>query len=202
MSIIVAGRFDTYPAAQAAAARLFENGFLEEDVSLFFVGPRGRHDKTPIGGDQQHDEGTKNAHKGAGIGSVIGAVVGAGIGAAMFNLVNSPIPLTVAAAGVGAWVGSLLGAMVRTRRDTAHSAQREPQNKVRHSGVIVAVHASETTRLRAGQILADAGASDLERANGRWTNGEWSDFDPVQPPQPLDVPTRSTKQAGADAIKV
>lgn len=42
MSLIVAGRFTTFPAAEAAAQRLFANGFVEEDVTLFFVNPRGQ----------------------------------------------------------------------------------------------------------------------------------------------------------------
>ncbi|MPW16754.1 hypothetical protein GCT13_07340 [Paraburkholderia sp. CNPSo 3157] len=46
MSLIVAARFTTFPAAEAAAERLFGAGFVEEDVSLFFVNPRGQHDET------------------------------------------------------------------------------------------------------------------------------------------------------------
>ena len=43
MSLIVAGRFTTFAAAQSAAGQLFAQGFLEEDISLFFVNPRGQH---------------------------------------------------------------------------------------------------------------------------------------------------------------
>lgn len=43
MSLIVAGRFTTFPAAEAAAEKLYAGGFLEEDVNLFFVNPRGQH---------------------------------------------------------------------------------------------------------------------------------------------------------------
>lgn len=187
MSLIVAGRYETYPDAQRASARLFEAGFLEEDVTLFFVGPRGRHDKHPLGGDVGSDAGTRKAHKGAGIGTVFGAVVGAALGAAMFSLVNSPIPFMIGAAAVGAWVGSLLGAMVTTRRrrnEYGKDAPDEPQ--VRHSGVLVAVHVSEQTRPKAAAILEETGAREVERANGRWSRGEWVDFDPVTPPDRID----------------
>jgi hypothetical protein len=45
MSLIVAGRFTTFPAAEAAAQQLFDHGFVEEDVTLFFVNPRGQHSR-------------------------------------------------------------------------------------------------------------------------------------------------------------
>ncbi len=43
MSLIVAARFTTFPAAEDAAQKLFDAGFVEEDVTLFFVNPRGQH---------------------------------------------------------------------------------------------------------------------------------------------------------------
>ena len=43
MSLIVAARYTTFPSAEDAAQRLFESGFVEEDVTLFFVNPRGQH---------------------------------------------------------------------------------------------------------------------------------------------------------------
>ena len=39
MSLTVAGRFTTFPAAEDAAQKLIDNGFLGEDVTLFFVNP-------------------------------------------------------------------------------------------------------------------------------------------------------------------
>jgi hypothetical protein len=35
MSLIVAARFTTFPAAEEAAQKLFNAGFVEEDVTLF-----------------------------------------------------------------------------------------------------------------------------------------------------------------------
>ena len=77
MSLIVAARFTTFPAAEDAAQKLFNAGFVEEDVTLFFVNPRGQHARYPIGGDTGTDAGAKGAPKGAGLGVTIGAVAGA-----------------------------------------------------------------------------------------------------------------------------
>ena len=51
MSLIIAGRFQTFPKAEAAAQRLFEGGFLEEDVTLFYVAPSGQHARLATGGE-------------------------------------------------------------------------------------------------------------------------------------------------------
>ena len=56
MSLIVAARFTTFPAAEDAAQKLFNAGFVEEDVTLFFVNPRGQHARYPIGGDTGTDK--------------------------------------------------------------------------------------------------------------------------------------------------
>ena len=119
MSLIVAARFTTFPAAEDAAAKLFNAGFVEEDVTLFFVNPRGQHARYPIGGDTGTDAGAKDAPKGAGMGVTIGAVVGAVVGVGIFAAFSAPIIVSLIAAGVGAYVGSLVGAMSRTR-DAGH----------------------------------------------------------------------------------
>ncbi len=77
MSLIIAGRFQTFPAAESAAQKLFARGFVEEDVTLFFVNPSGQHARHPIGGDVGTDPGASSAPKGAGKGVTIGAVGGA-----------------------------------------------------------------------------------------------------------------------------
>ena len=121
MSLIIAGRFTTFPAAEAAAQRLFARGFVEEDVTLFFVNPGGQHARHPIGGDQSTDPGATQAPKGAGKGVTIGAVIGAVIGAAIFTVFKAPLLVSVIAAGVGAYVGSLAGAMSHMRASKSNA---------------------------------------------------------------------------------
>ena len=90
------------------------------------------------------------------------------------------------AAGVGAYIGSLAGAMSHTRASKPHSATSHAnQENARHAGVLVAVHVSPETQTDAATILREAGGMEIERASGRWKQGRWSDFDPLQPPHPV-----------------
>ena len=184
MSLIVAGRFTTFPAAEEAASRLFANGFVEEDVTLFFVNPRGQHARYPIGGDEGADPQAGKASIGAGKGGVIGAVIGAVVGVGLFTVMSAPMLVLAIAAGVGAYVGSLIGAMSHTRgggrvqRDFVHRESRD-------SGVLLAVHVTPDTQPTAARILREAGSLEIERATGRWQQGRWADFDPTRTLEPI-----------------
>jgi hypothetical protein len=186
MSLIVAARFTTFPAAEAAAERLFSQGFVEEDVSLLFVNPRGQHARYPIGGDANKDAASTDAPKGAGMGVTIGAVIGAAVGVGIFTAFAAPLLVSVIAAGVGAYVGSLAGAMYRTRGGGKHGHDERVHHETRDSGVLLATHVTPETQLLAAQILRDAGGAEIERASGRWQHGRWADFDPTRPPVELD----------------
>ena len=174
MSLIVAARFTTFPAAEDAAQRLFNAGFVEEDVTLFFVNPPGQH-----GVDTGTDANARGAPKGAEIGVTIGAVVGAMVGVGIFAAFSAPLIVSLIAAGVSAYVGSLAGAMVRTLE-----ASNDEETRV--SGVLVAVHVSPDSQLDAARVLRDAGGAAIERATGRWQQGRWADFDPLKQPVPLN----------------
>jgi hypothetical protein len=193
MSLIIAGRFQTFAKAEAAAQRLFANGFLEEDVTLFYVAPSGQHARLATGGDHYADAGARDASKGASKGVVIGAVVGAIVGAAVFVLFKAPLLASVLAAGAGAYVGSLAGAMShahsgkRAAADSTSADNHGSANAVdaRQSGVVVAVHVGPELQAQAAGILRDAGGAEVERASGQWRNGRWADFDPAKPPEPV-----------------
>ena len=193
MSLIIAGRFQTFPNAEEAARRLFARGFVEEDVTLFYVSPSGQHSRLNTGGDHNANAGARDSSKGAGKGVTIGAVLGAIIGAAIFLVFKAPWLAAVVAAGVGAYIGSLAGAMSQSK-----SGKRAPQDETssdnhgsanaidaRQSGVLVAVHCSPEQQTEAATILRDAGGMEVERASGQWRNGRWADFDPVIPPEPV-----------------
>ncbi|MGF6998863.1 hypothetical protein [Paraburkholderia sp. GAS32] len=185
MSLIVAARFTTFPAAEDAAQRLFNAGFVEDDVTLFFVNPRGQHARFQLSGDTSTDASAKEAPKGAGMGVTIGAVVGAALGVGIFATFSSPLPVSLIAAGVGAYVGSLVGAMSRTL-EAGKPGHRVPcYEETRDSGVLVAVHVSPDNQLDAARVLRDAGGATIERATGRWQQGRWADFDPRKRPEPL-----------------
>ncbi|CAH2909488.1 MAG: putative membrane protein [uncultured Paraburkholderia sp.] len=186
MSLIVAARFTTFPAAEEAAQKLFNAGFVEEDVTLFFVNPRGQHARFPIGGDTSTDAGSKGAPKGAGLGVTIGAVVGAIVGVGIFAAFSAPLLVSVIAAGVGAYIGSLAGAMWRTRESPEAGHRTSFHEETRDSGVLVAVHVSSDNQLEAARVLREAGGVSIERATGRWQQGRWADFDPLKRPVPLN----------------
>jgi len=186
MSLIVAARFTTFPAAESAAQKLFDAGFVEEDVTLFFVNPRGQHARYPIGGGTGTDPGAQDAPKGAGMGVTIGAVIGAVVGVAIFAAFSAPLLVSLIAAGVGAYVGSLAGAMSRTRKQGEHVHRSLHRKESRDSGVLVAVHVSLDNQLEAARVLRDAGGMSIEKATGRWQQGRWADFDPLRTPEPLN----------------
>ena len=173
MSLIVAARFTTFPAAEDAAQRLFNAGFVEEDVTLFFVNPPGQH-----AGATSADANAREAPKGAEIGITAGAVVGAMVGVGIFAAFSAPLIVSLIAAGVSAYVGSLLGARVRTLEASSE--------ETRDSGVLVAVHVSPDNQLDAARVLRDAGGAAIERATGRWQQGRWADFDPLKQPVPFN----------------
>jgi hypothetical protein len=176
MTTIIAGGFQIHDDALAACERLAAEGVRAENIFTFHVNPPGAHDATPIGGDRDESPGAKKADKGAVKGAVIGAAAGAAAGAVATPLVG---PVAIAAgAGVGAYTGSLVGAMSATDKRT-HADELRPAETM----VAVNADAAGIPGERIAEILAACNAQQVERAEGRWENGEWIDFDPVSRPQ-------------------
>jgi hypothetical protein len=177
---IVAGIFDTTAAAERAASAMHRIGIRADDLEQFTLNPPGRHDTTPIGGDEAADVHARDTHTGAVKGAAIGGAVGAVAGIAATPLVG---PAAIAGGlATGAYVGSLAGAMHRTD-DTPASVSPEQ----RPAGVMLAVHdADDTNRERVVAVLQENGARMIEEAQGRWVGGRWVDFDPVAPPHVIE----------------
>lgn len=195
MSLIVAGRFTTFAAAESAARQLFAQGFLEEDVSLFFVNPRGQH--AHAAADSLHvvpHAFRPAAHPGRS--AIIGAVAGAVIGVAICAPLTASYIAAATAAGVGAYVGAMLGSFVQARLNAAPPIEELARHSVHHetrdSGVLVAVHVSPDNQEKAAKALDEAGSLAIERAIGRWQQGRWADFDPTVPPVPIAEFTHRT----------
>lgn len=185
MSKIIAGRFETQTAADAAAAALAEAGFARSEYGTFYVTTPGQHAQYPIGGDAHHDEGTKHSGKTAAVGGLIGGVAGLAAGgiAAAAGEPGFVAPAVIAGAGVGAYAGSLQGGLKGARAgDPSKANPDEPVE--RPAGVVLAVCADrEGTAQPAADILKRQGAMDVEEAQGVWRNGVWEDFDPTSRPQ-------------------
>jgi hypothetical protein len=187
MSLIVAGRFTTFPAAEAAADRLFMHGFVEEDVNLFFVNPRGQHARhaAASGGPAAAPPPALPESPHVGRDVTAGAVAGAVLGVLVFGGLAAPFPIVVLAAAVGSYIGARIGAQIGTSRERDPHPHREVvHHETRDSGVLLAVHVSPDNQVLAAELLRDSGGADIERASGRWQGGHWADFDPTKPPTP------------------
>jgi hypothetical protein len=101
-----------------------------------------------------------------------------------------------AGAGVGAYTGSLLGGMKETEKEP------KPEHEdVRPAEVLVCVNA-DAAGIPADdivRILEEAGAWQVERAEGTWIDGEWADFDPVSRPHLVGGRDRYTKDTEQSA---
>ena len=180
MSNIVAGIFDTRAAADRAADQLRDAGFERSDLDQFVLNPPGRHNQLPAGGDETADPHAKQGGVGAVTGAAIGSALGVVAGAVAAPLLGpAAIPGGLAA---GAYAGSLAGAM-----STMNDAPRTTDPVTRPAGVMVAVNAEfgEDEEV-AVDLMRDAGAKMIERADGAWRDGRWTDFDPVRPPQVVE----------------
>jgi hypothetical protein len=174
MTRIIAATFEASPQADAAARALRDAGFPDESVSTYHNNAPGQHGLLPIGGDEVADPEARGAGGGAAKGALLGAAAGAGVGAA----IGGPLG-AVAGAGVGAYTGALGGAL----NQLADEDQTLPPAR-RPAGIMVAVQlrgadASEGTAIA---VMRDNDALSIEEAEGEWRDGQWADFDPLQPP--------------------
>lgn len=184
MSLIVAGRFTTFPAAEAVAEKLFARGFVEEDVNLFFVNPRGQHARHAMHAGAPPVPVPMSPHLTRNL--TAGAVAGAVAGVVIFGAMSASFPIVVIAAAVGTWIGARIGMSV-SRQHVAEHHERVLR-ETRNSGVLLAVHVSAENQAVAAEVLREAGAADVERASGRWQGGHWADFDPTRAPEPFGEP--------------
>ncbi|APD11127.1 hypothetical protein UC34_03420 [Pandoraea vervacti] len=192
MAMIVAGRFTTCDQANLVASRLYDRAFRPSDVSVFFLNPTGQHAKFPIGGDVDADAAARPAGKGAAQGVIAGGAFGLALGALLFVTVWRFWLVPVVGMMAGAYLGAFLGALQRMRSRERVSAR---EAGMRDAGVMLATHVSESTADTAIAVLRDAGAAEIEQADGVWEAGEWRDFDPVK--RAHDLPEERTSSAEA-----
>lgn len=173
MDRIIAGRFHTQDHAEAVAATIGQY-VPATDICIFYNSPPGQHDVLASGGDENHDPGTEGAGK-----SAAGTALAAGLAAGAIGSLGGPVAALVAA-GAGAYVGSLAGALdeLGNRDEVAGAPDRRP------AGVMVSVHiANPADEQRVVASLRAEGAADIEHADGEWSAGDWSDFNPVKAPR-------------------
>ena len=194
MSLIVAARFQTFDQASTATQMLVAEGYTEDDIHTFYVSPAGEHGRYPLGGDRLADPDARGGHFGAVAGASLLGLLFALLGGLIAARLSASVFITIAAAGVGAYIGALAGALwvIGRRKRTARAAPGEPAQAhpaVRQAGVMLALHVEAGREPQARQLLRQAGGTDIERANGRWQDGKWQDFDPLTPPRPVEART-------------
>lgn len=180
MSNIIAGRFEQQTLAEQAREEILRAGFSEDQVTTFYVNPPGQHDLYKLGGDRDESPGAQDSEKGLLKGGTTGAAVGAALGAATIPVFGPAGP--IAGALVGAHVGDTAGAFSEMA-DNGNRADSPETLPFRRAGMMLAVAAdSEEEERRAVDVLRHLHAQDIELAEGTIANGDWEDFDPLQPP--------------------
>ncbi|HEF4755380.1 hypothetical protein KTF24_05965 [Burkholderia multivorans] len=173
MDTIIAGRFSTLEQAERCAQQLRGHAMHRDDVKVFFLNPPGQHALFWLGGDVYADSAARPGGLGALEGVAIGAVVGAAgaavlsIGGLHSSFVWLGVPL------VGAYIGALCAALGRMRGDApeGRGALRECEH-----GVVLAAHVTRRTATFAQRTLVANGALSVERVDGAWDHGAWTDF--------------------------
>jgi hypothetical protein len=178
MATIIAGIFETLKQAESAAAALRNGGCAQEDVGLYHINAPGQHAKYPIGGDEDEDPGARTADSGAVKGALAGAGVGAGVGA----LVGGPVG-AVAGAAAGAYAGAFGGALSSLGSDGEPGAPGSAIER-RPAGTMIAVNTNQgpSDELIVG-VMREHGALSIEKTQGEWKDGQWTDFDPTSVPR-------------------
>ena len=193
MSQIIAGRFNEQDQVTRAIAAMVDAGFPQEGISSFYLNPPGQHNLYSIGGDRDDSPGAHETSTGVAAGAATGGAVGAGVG-----LIGAPVfgPVGPAVGAlVGAHVGGLIGSLsqMKEKGEDEEPAPAEAQNEAgdntlrqRKSGLMLAVAADgDQAHRSAVSLLRQLGADDIEQAEGTIIDGDWQDFDPLQPPQLL-----------------
>jgi len=179
MARIIAGRFDATSGADAALDDLKRDGFARNEVDSFYVSPPGAHDLTRVGGDVHASAGSRFAGRGALLGALIGLIIGGLAGAVVST--SHGLPFGLLAALLGALIGAFAGTMTTVRGGRRGEATREHPVEPLGGRMIAVLVERAGTEPRAIEILRRHGARDVRRAEGRWADGSWRDFDPRAP---------------------
>ncbi|ODA03421.1 hypothetical protein A9G00_06655 [Achromobacter xylosoxidans] len=192
MSLIVAARFQTFDEATQATQRLRLEGFSEDDIHTFYISTAGEHARFPLGGDRAADPDARGAHLGALAGASLLGLLFALVGGLVALWAGAATLVIVVAAGAGAYIGALAGALRVAGRGRPRSmvpAAPDAHPPLRQAGVMLALPVPPDREAAARQVLRDAGGHDIERAQGRWLDGKWEDFDPLKPPRHVEAPS-------------
>ncbi|MEK6422978.1 MAG: hypothetical protein V4801_25600 [Burkholderia gladioli] len=186
MAMIVTGNFQTFDDAEATRRRLIERNFRREDVSVFFLNPRGQRARFPIGGDVYADSAAEPGGRGAILGAVRGLGIGLLVGLGIYTIGATPWWVPAATALAGAYLGALGGALSRMRGRAEEGTGTLARTE---HGVVLAAHVNAGNAGVAEDVLRSTGAHPIEHCDGDWGDGRWRDFDPTRRPDVARQPT-------------
>lgn len=191
MSHIIAGHFQLQDEIEAARAALQQAGFAADRIAAFYLNQPGQHATYELGGDRDKSPGAKESGEGVAKGMATGGAVGAAIGAATAP-VTGPLGAVVGAL-VGGHVGSLYSlSHMKDAGEAEEGGGIANQVQPRKAGMMIAVALDGgDDGPRALEVLQRLGARDIERAEGRIADGDWTDFNPLSLPVPV---ARTTPQ--------
>lgn len=179
MATIIVGYFNEIGQLEGATRNLIKQGLTTTDMAYYYLNPPGAHGLYELGGDASSDEGSTEAGKTAAAGAAVGGAAGLAVGS-----IGGPIG-ALAGAGAGAYIGALMGALKNLEApdpDAAtveHPAEPPP-------GPLLAVRATQPEQnAHLVDVLREFGAVRVDKATGRWENGNWTDFDPREHVQTL-----------------
>jgi len=187
MSLIVAARFPTFEESAHAVRRLMQAGLPGDAVHTFYVNTSGAQRAVPAGDGRYVEPKARGSGPGAVTGAALLGLVLAVLCGGIAAGFNSPAYIVLLGAGVGGYVGTLLGALwlAGEWRFFAPATNPDRHSRVRHTGVMLAVQVPAGKEDLVSETLRQSGGEDLERAQGKWVDGAWVDFDPLKPPHPV-----------------
>lgn len=209
----IIGLFDDFHEAQAAALELLNHNIDRADVSV--VASRGVPWDATQADVAQTDLRMQAMAEGARTGAGAGAIVGTGVGGVLGFLAGigtifvpgigpivaaGPLLTTLTGAGVGAAAGAALGGLVGALTQVGvpeHDAHFFAE-AVRRGGTLVIVQATDARANVIADVLADAGAVDVERRREQFTATGFTAFNPeAEPLTPEQIEQSRAQVRGA-----
>jgi uncharacterized protein (TIGR02271 family) len=157
----VTGLFDSITAAQQAVETLERAGVPRSNISIIAGNESGKYKDYIKEGEDKGDPAT-GAAKGAAIGGGLGLLAGLaalaipGVGPI---IAAGPIVTALAGAGIGAAAGGLIGALANA--GIPEEDARMYADEVQRGGILVIVRTRVDHADQVADILADAGARDV-----------------------------------------
>lgn len=170
MAAVIAARFDSFAAANSAAHALFAYGIDPDAVNVFFA-PEACEKAAPQ--DIDADPATFAGRFQAQVYVAALATLCAVAGGAIVMTFGGTALFTAGAGALGAFIGAWTGALWLASRGRS---LREEQRR-RYALLTAQVLVSQEQE--AIELLLDAGSLAVERAQGRWVNGQWLQPEPT-----------------------